>query len=167
MTLIDLLSTLRSRDITIWADGERLRYSAASGALTPDIREELVRHKADLLTFLNEANPVRRVTHAPITKIPREAKLLPSINQRRLWFIDQLQPNTAFNCYKAFRIKGCLSIESLEQSLNEIVRRHEILRTTFPAVDGEPFQVIIPVRGAKALTLIDLGDIADVTMREV
>src|SRR5687768_8278445 len=106
MKLIELLSILRTRDINVWADGERLRYSATSGALTPDLREELAKHKADLLTFLNETDRVQRVTRAPISRIPREAKLLPSINQRRLWFIDQLQPNTAFNCYRAFRIKG-------------------------------------------------------------
>ena len=165
MTLVELLSTLRARDINVWADGERLRYSAPSGALTPDIREELAKHKADLLTFLNETDRVRRVTRAPITRISREAKLLPSINQRRLWFIDQLQPNTAFNCYKAFRIKGSLNIASLEQSLNEIVRRHEALRTTFSAIDGEPLQVITPALKLR-LTLIDLRDIVDATERE-
>ena len=152
MTLIELLSTLRARDINIWADGERLRYSAATGALTADIREELAKHKADLMTFLNETDRRQRVTRAPITKIPREAKLLPSINQRRFWFIDQLQSNTAFNCYEAFRIKGSLKIASLEQSLSEIVRRHEALRTTFSAIDGEPFQVINPALKLKTHT---------------
>src|SRR5262245_36374600 len=102
MTLVELLATLRARDIHAWAEGERLRYSAASGSLTPDIREELAKHKADLLEFLNETDRIRRVTRAPISRISREAKLLPSINQKRLWFIDQLQSNTAFNCYKAF-----------------------------------------------------------------
>ena len=102
MTLIELLCTLRGRDINVWADGERLSYSAPSGALTPEIREELSKQKANLLTFLNETDRARRVTRTPISRISREAKLLPSINQKRLWFIDQLQPNTAFNCYKAF-----------------------------------------------------------------
>src|SRR4249920_490099 len=165
MTLVELLSTLRTRDINLWAEGERLRYSAPSGALTPDIREELSKYKANLLAFLSETERVRRVTRAPINRISREGKLLPSINQRRLWFIDQLEPNTAFNCYTAFRIKGSLNIESLEESLNEIVRRHEVLRTTFSVIDGEPFQLINP--GLKLrLTLIDLRDIVDATERE-
>jgi amino acid adenylation domain-containing protein len=165
MTLVELLSTLRTRDINLWAEGERLRYSAPSGALTPDIREELSKYKADLLAFLSETERVRRVTRAPISRISREGKLLPSINQRRLWFIDQLEPNTAFNCYTAFRIKGSLNIESLEESLNEIVRRHEVLRTTFSVIDGEPFQVINPALKFR-LTLIDLRDIVDATERE-
>ncbi len=130
-----------------------------------DIRDDLVKYKADLLIFLNETDRGRRVTRAPISRISREAKLLPSVNQRRLWFIDQLQPNTAFNCYKAFRIKGSLNVASLEQSLNEIVRRHEALRTTFSAIDGEPLQVIPPALRLR-LTLIDLRDIVDATGRE-
>ena len=80
MTLVELLSTLRARDINVWADGERLRYSAPSGALTPDIREELVKHKADLLTFLNETDRVQRVTRAPITKISARSKT-PALHQ--------------------------------------------------------------------------------------
>src|SRR5262245_27401359 len=165
MTLVELLSTLHNHDIDVWADGERLRYSAPSGAITPDIREELAKHKADLLTFLNEADWMRRVTHAPISRISREGKLPLSIHQKRLWFIDQLQPNTAFNCYNAFRIRGSLNIASLEQSLNEIVRRHEALRTTFAAIDGEPFQVITPALNLK-ITVIDLRDILDPSERE-
>jgi amino acid adenylation domain-containing protein len=165
MTLIELLSTLRAREIIIWADGERLRYSAPSGTLTADIREELAKHKADLLTFLNETNRMQRVSRTPITRISREAKLLPSINQRRLWFIDQLQPNTAFNSYKTFRIKGSLNIAALEQSFNEIVRRHETLRTTFSVIDSEPLQIITPALKLR-LTLLDLRDIVDATERE-
>jgi amino acid adenylation domain-containing protein len=165
MTLIELLSTLRARDINVWADGERLHYSAPSGALTPDIREEMAKHKLNLLTFLNETDRRQHVTRVPITKVPREAKLLPSINQRRFWFIDQLQPNTAFNCYEAFRIKGSLNIASLEQGLSEIVRRHEVLRTTFSAIEGEPLQVILPAQKLR-LTLLDLRDITDATERE-
>src|SRR5262245_14620306 len=123
MTLVELLSTLRACNINVWADGERLRYSAPSRALTPELREELANQKANLLIFLKETDRSQWVNRAPISKIPREAKLLASVNQRRLWFIDQLQPNTAFNSYRAFRITGFLNIPSLEQSLNEIVRR--------------------------------------------
>ena len=165
MTLLELLTTLRARDIHVWADGERLRYSAPSGALTAEIREELTTHKADLLAFLMETQRMRNVNRAAITKISRAAKLPLSINQRRFWFIDQLQPNAAFNCYMAFRIEGALNLASLEQSLNEIVRRHEALRTTFTAIDGEPFQIIAPVLMLK-IKLTDLGDIIDPTARE-
>jgi amino acid adenylation domain-containing protein len=69
-----------------------------------------------------------------------------SFAQRRLWFLDQLDPGSpTYNVPIAFRVAGPLDKAVLEQSFNEIVRRHEALRTTFPAVDGEPIQVISPV----------------------
>ena len=71
-----------------------------------------------------------------------------SYAQERLWFLDQLEPdNPAYNISTAFRLSGLLDVAVLEQSLNEIVRRHEVLCTTFATfatVDGRPVQVIAP-----------------------
>src|SRR6266481_5441056 len=66
-----------------------------------------------------------------------------SFAQQRLWFLDQLLPgNPSYNLPAAFRLSVPLSIPVLEQSLNEIVRRHEVLRTTFSTTDGGPGQVV-------------------------
>jgi len=68
-----------------------------------------------------------------------------SFAQQRLWFLDQLAPNTPFyNMAGAIRIRAPLHVAVLEQSLNEVVRRHESLRTTFMADNGQPMQVISP-----------------------
>jgi amino acid adenylation domain-containing protein len=65
--------------------------------------------------------------------------------QQRLWFLAQLQPgSTAYNMNLAVRLTGPLDLEALERSLNEVVRRHEALRTSFAASDGKPIQVIAP-----------------------
>ena len=65
--------------------------------------------------------------------------------QQRLWFLAQLQPgSTAYNMNVAGRLTGPLDLEALEGSLNEVVRRHEALRTSFAASDGKPIQVIAP-----------------------
>src|SRR5438270_456320 len=70
---------------------------------------------------------------------------LPSFAQQRLWFLDQLQPGHAFyNIPVALRLQGPLDAAALEQSLNEIVQRHESLRTTFATLEGRPAQVIAP-----------------------
>lgn len=70
---------------------------------------------------------------------------LPSIDQERLWFIDQLQPgNCAYNIFSASRLRGPLDVEIMRQVVNELVRRHESLRTTFAVIDGQPMQVIGP-----------------------
>jgi amino acid adenylation domain-containing protein len=68
-----------------------------------------------------------------------------SFAQQRLWFLDQLEPgNPLYNNPAAIRLTGPLDPKALEQALNEIVGRHEILRTTFKMADGQPVQVIAP-----------------------
>ncbi|MCT7997189.1 amino acid adenylation domain-containing protein [Laspinema olomoucense] len=68
-----------------------------------------------------------------------------SFSQARLWFLDRLEPNSSFyNLPYAIRLTGVLHIPTLEQSLTEIVRRHEVIRTTFKEVAGEPMQMIHP-----------------------
>lgn len=65
--------------------------------------------------------------------------------QQRLWFLDQLEPGSAaYILPRAIRLTGILNVAALEKSFNEIVRRHEILRTRFAVVDGQPVQVIAP-----------------------
>ncbi len=66
--------------------------------------------------------------------------------QQRLWYLDQLDPgNAVYNISWAIRIRGSLDVEALGHSLNEIVRRHEILRTTFSMREGDIVQVVAPV----------------------
>ncbi|MBD2678430.1 MULTISPECIES: condensation domain-containing protein [Nostoc] len=66
-----------------------------------------------------------------------------SFGQERLWFLDQLVPNhTFYNVPEAFRIRGVLNPTILEQSLNEIIKRHQVLRTTYSSLNGQPIQVI-------------------------
>ncbi len=79
-----------------------------------------------------------------IEHISNDLRCFPlSYSQQRLWFLDQLDPHhPVYNICKAERIKGRLNIEALESSLATIVRRHAILRTSFPSIDGEPVQSI-------------------------
>jgi amino acid adenylation domain-containing protein len=85
-----------------------------------------------------------------------------SFSQHRLWYLEQLQPNnTAFNIFDAVRIVGLLNISALEQSLNEIVRRHENLRTNFTVVNGEPIQVIAPFLNLK-INIVDLSNLPNI-----
>ncbi|MBW4678519.1 MAG: amino acid adenylation domain-containing protein [Microcoleus vaginatus WJT46-NPBG5] len=70
-----------------------------------------------------------------------------SFAQERLWFFDQLEPaNPFYNLCSTIRLTGNLDVEALRKSLNEIVCRHEVLRTTFAVVEGQPVQVIHPNR---------------------
>ncbi|MEG3902154.1 amino acid adenylation domain-containing protein [Microcoleus sp. B4-C5] len=80
----------------------------------------------------------------PIKRASRQGELPLSFAQQRLWFLDQLQPgNPAYNIPAAVRLKGALNVAVLEQTFQEIIKRHEALRTTFNSVEGRPAQVII------------------------
>src|SRR5690348_8042953 len=69
-----------------------------------------------------------------------------SFAQQRLWFLQQLEPETAvYNIPRDVRLLGPLSFCMLERALAEVIQRHESLRTTFQVYDDGPLQVIHPV----------------------
>ena len=81
----------------------------------------------------------------PLGRASREGPLPLSFAQQRLWFLDQLEPNSSlYNLPLALRLRGELQPEALRRTLTEIVRRHEALRTRFEAVNGTPAQIITP-----------------------
>ncbi|MEM8531146.1 MAG: amino acid adenylation domain-containing protein [Chloroflexota bacterium] len=70
-----------------------------------------------------------------------------SFSQKRLWFLNKLEPNSpAYNLFAAFQLTGALNAAVFDKSLQEIVRRHESLRTTFMDIDGKPVQCVKPVQ---------------------
>ncbi|HEX8852423.1 MAG TPA: phosphopantetheine-binding protein, partial [Pyrinomonadaceae bacterium] len=79
-----------------------------------------------------------RATELPeIERVEREGRLPLSFAQQRLWFIHQMEPSSAsYNIPAAVRLRGELDVAALEQTLGEVVRRHEALRTTFSVEDG-------------------------------
>ena len=79
-----------------------------------------------------------------------------SYPQQRLWFLDQLESkNPTYNIPAAFRLKGSLDLVVLEETLNQIQRRHKVLQTKFESVDGKPVQIIDPEMITK-LSLVKL-----------
>ena len=93
---------------------------------------------------------------APIRPVPRGPDSPLSFGQERAWFFDQLAPgNPAYNRPTALRLTGSLDHAALGRALTEIVRRHEVLRATFPSVDGMPVQRRGPDR-AVTLPVVDL-----------
>ncbi|MCA1633792.1 MAG: amino acid adenylation domain-containing protein, partial [Acidobacteria bacterium] len=98
---------------------------------------------------------------APIIRVERGSGLPLSFAQQRLWFLDQLEPGTsAYNIPAAVRLRGELDIPVLERTLSEVVRRHEVLRTTFETVGEEPRQVIHPAEPIR-LGVRDLSPMAE------
>ena len=109
-----------------------------------------------------EAHPEIAPGFSPIpaplpARLPERETVPASFAQERLWFLDRMEPgNPAFNMGSALRLRGRLEPRTLERALNEIVRRHEALRTTFAEAGGRPMQRVAP-RLAVPLPVVDLS----------
>ncbi len=104
----------------------------------------------------------------PIRRAPRDRPIPLSFPQERVWFLDKLSVggNLAYNFQVTIRFVGPLDVAVLHRTLNEIVRRHEVLRTSFPEVGAQPVQVIHPA-GPVDLPIVDLRQVPDEELPEV
>ncbi|MFE4395327.1 non-ribosomal peptide synthetase [Streptomyces sp. CB02056] len=85
---------------------------------------------------------------------PRPAALPLSSAQRRLWFLNRLEPGSAaYNMAFAVRLSGALDVTALDAALADLVERHEVLRTVFPETDGEPRQEVLGTEAWTGLTV--------------
>ncbi|ELX07967.1 linear gramicidin synthase subunit C [Janthinobacterium sp. HH01] len=145
MNVVEFLSELRQVGVTIVLDQDELVLDGSTHLITDDLVEKIRGHKQLLVDFLK--NATRYTPIIPTRSDPCWAGNIPlSFAQQRLWFIDQLEPGSAFyNIPAAVRLSGALDVAALRRTVNEIVRRHEALRTSFGSADGAPVQVIAPV----------------------
>ncbi|MCE2699816.1 MAG: amino acid adenylation domain-containing protein [Nostocales cyanobacterium LE14-WE4] len=145
MKVVEFLSYLNSLDIKVWLEEQKLHYQAPKGVMTSEIKQAIGTRKSEILAFLNQAKTPANTAELAIIPVSRDEDLPLSFAQQRLWFLHQLSPDSnAYNLLEALRLEGALNLVALEQSLTELIRRHEILRTTFPMVDGKPVQRIAP-----------------------
>ncbi|HXD22903.1 MAG TPA: condensation domain-containing protein, partial [Gemmatimonadaceae bacterium] len=94
---------------------------------------------------MTHATEARRHTRESIPPRPDPRTAPLSFVQRQMWLIDQLAPgNPAYNLSRGLRLRGRPDLTMLEAAFNAVIRRHEILRTTFVVDGGEPFQVVHP-----------------------
>ncbi len=147
--------------------GARLYRTGEEARLRPDGRIEIV-GRDDGAAAAVDLSPLAPLLAAAATAalpaIPpadREQPLLLSFAQRRLWFRDRFDPDSPFEqLAAAWRLRGPLSLPTLAASFAEVVRRHEILRTTFTAESREPRQRIAP-RSSAGLELADLAGLPE------
>jgi amino acid adenylation domain-containing protein len=146
MTFDQLLSHLRQSKVDIWVEGDRLRYKGSHNVVNAELLEHLREHKQELMAFLGKADTLKESFFPEIHTDMRLTDNLPlSFAQEPLWFLQQLEPeNVSDHLYMGFRLTGDLNVAALESCFNEIFKRHEILRTSFPEVDGKPVQIISP-----------------------
>ncbi len=133
----ELLSELRMRNVEVTLVGGRLRCTASQGILNEELKTDLKIWKDDLVDLLQEAGTDKSDTQ--ITEdFPNNRPAL-SFGQRRLWWLDRLDPkNSAYNIAFILRLEGPVDEHALDLALREIVRRHRVLRTAITTVDGVP-----------------------------
>ncbi len=128
-------------------------------------RSELSPAKQALLEKRRRREPVGEGTRMTVT-VPRgvltihgDAAL--SFAQQRFWFLQQLEPESAvYNEPMAFKLIGALDTVALKQAIQEIVRRHEVLRGTYALVDGQVTQIVSPIlHESFTIKLIDLQNV--------
>ena len=157
----ELLTRLRDLGIEIGTENNKLRIDAPKGVLTQALLDEISRQKADILRFVADSRSFATSDLVPIPLISRDGALSVSFSQERLWFLSQLEPgNTAYHISGGVRLEGQLRVDILEQSLSEIVRRHEALRTTFEEIEGRPVQVI-SAEARFELPVVDLQELPE------
>ena len=101
-----------------------------------------------------------------VMRVSRDEELPLSFAQQRLWLLDKLEPNNpSYNMATAVRLHGQVQVDALEQALNQIVARHETLRTTFAVRGGEPVQVVAEPT-AMCVEVIDLSGLDESPRRE-
>ncbi len=126
--------------------------SARIANLPPEMREILAQRLGIKGTDASRQHTIPKRSESDLN--PRL-----SFAQERLWFLEQFEPDSStYHIYPAYRVRGRLNVVTLEQSLNEIIRRHEALRTTFVADDGPARQIIWPAQTVK-LPIVDLSEI--------
>jgi natural product biosynthesis luciferase-like monooxygenase protein len=127
----ELVAELSRQGATLWVEGERLKYRAPKGALSPETLNLLATHKVALLEHLRRLGADGESVH-PL-----------SHGQQALWFVSQVAPDSAaYNTALSIRIVSRLDVAALRRACQLLVDRHGALRTTFATHQGQPVQKV-------------------------
>ncbi|QKW09060.1 LLM class flavin-dependent oxidoreductase [Streptomyces sp. NA04227] len=144
-TPVELLTELRARDIRLWTEDGKLRFSAPPGALDDDLRTRVKALRAELITLLGGGTKERPA----IEPVDRDRELPLSYGQQRMWVMAEMLPESGAAAYVLsgrVTLEGTLderAVGALRRALTELVRRHEALRTVIRMGDGEPVAEIL------------------------
>ncbi|HYD81949.1 MAG TPA: condensation domain-containing protein, partial [Paucimonas sp.] len=134
--------------------------SRIRGILQCDLPVRALFEAPTIAQLAERVQPATGQALQPIPQVPRTGPLPLSFAQQRLWFLQQLEPDSAaYNMPAAVRLVGELEVPALKRAFEELVERHETLRTTFREESGEAVQVIAPQLDI-SLPIVDLSGLA-------
>lgn len=144
-TIDELLSDLSRQGLRLWVEGDSLCYNAPHQSLIADNMAELRERQKEIRDYLEQTGAYSSLSSL-IPRASRERTFPLSVAQEGFWSLEQAIPGNWFsNVFSAFRLSGPLDTAALQRTFDEIVRRHEALRTTFAMTEGHPAQIISSV----------------------
>ncbi|MDG2156241.1 MAG: non-ribosomal peptide synthase/polyketide synthase, partial [Gammaproteobacteria bacterium] len=159
MTAVTILSLLAKKGVKLSVVDGQLKVSAPKGALTGELRQQLVDNKAEILELLISTKSTAQ--DASIAHADRDFPIPLSFGQERLWFLNELEPGSSlYNIPTAIKLKGHLNLQALQQAFDLLLERHESLRTTFTLNGEQPVQKIANSLSIP-LEIHDAGDSSD------
>ena len=162
LTTAEFLARLGRMNIQIQAHDEHLAVNAPTGVLDEQLRAELKRRKVDLLTWLDAAKKIP--PNSLLVPMKRAGRIPMTASQQGMWLIDHFDPgNVAYNIPEAFLFHASLDLEILQRSVDLLIARHEILRTSFHEEDGDLYQEI----ATEAHTEVGFTDLRSLAEAEV
>ena len=141
MSVIALLKKIKDQGIHLWVTQEgTLGFKAPKGAMTPALAVAVKANKPAIIGLLQGAETIEQLpTRAPRNEPPRL-----SSEQKRLYFIERLNPGTLnYHMPGGVTLNGPLQADALEQAFQHVIERHDVLRTCFLENNGEPYPVIV------------------------
>ncbi len=161
LTSAEFLALLAGKSVQVQARDGHLKVNAPAGVLNETLRAELRRRKAELLTALGTSNGTTQ--RPPLRRMDRKSRIPMTPSQQGMWLIDHFEPgNVAYNIPTAFLFEFSFDIEVLQRSVDLLLARHEILRTSFHEEDGELYQSIAP----EALSQVGSTDLTSLSQEE-
>ncbi|HEX3048071.1 MAG TPA: condensation domain-containing protein, partial [Bacillota bacterium] len=153
--LADFLAELNRKNILLWVEGDSLRYKAPKGEMTSAIMSFLKERKTELIQNLRDSRPAPEsadaifydpIPAAPVQPTGTTPPTYPlSSAQKRMFVLNQLNPEqTGYNLTQVLKLQGPVQLERIQAVIDQIIDRHEILRTSFELVEGNLVQRIHP-----------------------
>ncbi len=143
MSVYELMAKLGAAGIKLWVEEGQLKFKAPKGALTAELKAELIGLKAEVIDFLSDTKTSSDSSVDTIPVIDHSQPLRLSFAQNRLWFIEQLAPGTStFHIPAPLQLTGQLDHQAMELAFQKLIARHEVLRTGFHNIEDEPRQTV-------------------------
>lgn len=158
MNLHEFLSTIFKQNIFLWVEQGKLKFRAPKGGIPDEISQQIKQYRNEIIEILSGLNTesatvnIREVKH-------RQAYAPLSFEQERLWFLEQLYDGVGmFNMLYAFEFVGELQIPALNYALNQLLTRHQVLRSKIVVENDVPVQQPLAIYDG-AITLEDFHSV--------